>query len=368
MIDAGLYVHIPFCLTRCGYCDFNAYAGLDHLSGQYVDAVADEAEMTKNDWADAQFVSVFLGGGTPTTLGAGTLDGLLTSLRRTFRIAPDAEITCEANPDTVDQAYLRGLRGAGVTRLSIGVQSFDSAVLRALERLHPVDSARAAFQAGRQAGFDDINLDLIYGAEGESLESWDATLAEAIALGPEHLSCYALTVEPSTPLGRKVAAGLVRPPDPDVQSRMYELACRALSQAGYQHYEISNWALPGHRSRHNLGYWQGQPYLGLGAGAHSHRGARRWWNLRPPAQYIEVVHSGVSPVGGDELLSEEDRELERLLLGLRVSDGVPVEWVETERAEAFVAEGLLRADGSRVALTDRGMFVANDVVLALAGP
>ncbi len=368
MNEAGLYVHIPFCLTRCGYCDFNAYAGLDHLSGRYVDALADEAEMTKNEWADAIFVSVFLGGGTPTTLAAGTLDGLLTDLRRTFRIAPDAEVTCEANPDTVDQTYLRGLRDAGVTRLSIGVQSFDPSVLVALERLHPADSARAAFHAGRQAGFDDVNLDLIYGAEGESPESWGATLAEAVALNPDHLSCYALTVEPATPLGRKVAAGIVRPPDPDVQSRMYELACRVLREAGYEHYEISNWALPGHRSRHNLAYWQGRPYLGLGAGAHSHRGTRRWWNVRPPAQYIGAVHSGVSPVGGEELLSEEDRELERLLLGLRVSDGVPAEWVQMRRAEAFVAEGLARADGGRLVLTDRGMFVANDVVLALTGP
>ena len=368
MNEAGLYVHIPFCLTRCGYCDFNAYAGLDHLSGRYVDALAGEAEMTKNEWVDALFVSVFLGGGTPTTLASGTLHGLLADLRRTFRIAPDAEITCEANPDTVDQTYLRSLRDAGVTRLSIGVQSFDPSVLAALERLHPADSARAAFHAGRRAGFDHINLDLIYGAEGESLESWGRTLAEALALNPEHLSCYALTVEPATPLGRKVAAGIVRPPDPDMQSRMYELACSVLREAGYEHYEISNWAMPGHRSRHNLGYWQGRPYLGLGAGAHSHRGARRWWNVRPPAQYIEAVHSGVLPVGGDELLSEEDRDLEQLLLGLRVRDGVPAEWVEMGRAEAFVAEGLARADGGRLVLTDRGMFVANDVVLALTGP
>ncbi|HEX2266967.1 MAG TPA: coproporphyrinogen-III oxidase family protein, partial [Actinomycetota bacterium] len=286
----------------------------------------------------------------------------------TFRIAPHAEITCEANPDTVDQTSLRSLRDAGVTRLSIGVQSFDPSVLAALERMHPAESARAAFHAGRRAGFDDINLDLIYGAEGESLESWERTLAEAIALGPDHLSCYALTVEPATPLGRKVAAGLVRPPDPDVQSRMYELVCRVLREAGYEHYEISNWAVPGHRSRHNLGYWQGRPYLGLGAGAHSHRGARRWWNVRPPAQYIEAVRSGVLPIGADELLSEEDRELERLLLGLRVSDGVPAEWVEMTRAEPFVAEGLAQANGGRLALTDRGMFVANDVVLALTAP
>ncbi|HEX2089564.1 MAG TPA: radical SAM family heme chaperone HemW [Actinomycetota bacterium] len=368
MTEAGLYVHIPFCLTRCGYCDFNAYAGMEPLSGRYVEALAAESEMTKGEWADARFVSVFLGGGTPTTLAAGTLHGLLASLRRTFRIAPEAEITCEANPDTVDKEYLLELRRAGVTRLSIGVQSFDPSVLIALERLHPADSAREAFHAARQAGFDDINLDLIYGADGESLESWEATLGETVALRPHHLSCYALTVEPATPLGRRVAAGIVRAPDPDVQSRMYERACDVFREAGYEHYEISNWAVPGHRSRHNLGYWQGRPYLGLGAGAHSHRGARRWWNVRPPAQYIEAVRSGTPPVGGEERLSEEDQALERLLLGLRVSDGVPVEWVKTARADAFVADGLAIAEGGRLSLTDRGMFVANDVVLALGSP
>ncbi|MDP8957041.1 MAG: radical SAM family heme chaperone HemW [Actinomycetota bacterium] len=368
MNEAGLYVHIPFCLTRCGYCDFNAYAGLDHLAGRYVDALVAEARMTKADWAGHTFTSVFLGGGTPTTLPASTLDRLLTELRRAFRIEPGAEVTSEANPDTVDEAYLRTLRDAGVTRLSIGVQSFDPSVLRALERQHPAEAAKAAFLAGRRAGFDDINLDLIYGADGESLDSWEATLAEALVLAPDHLSCYALTVEPSTPLGRKVAAGLVAPPDPDTQSRMYDVACRRLREAGYEHYEISNWAQRGHRSRHNLGYWHGHPYLGLGAGAHSHRSARRWWNVRPPGQYIETVLSATSAVGGEERLTDGDRALERLLLGLRVSEGVPAAWVDLTRAEAFVTEGLARRDGARLSLTDRGMFVANEVVLALAGP
>ncbi len=367
MNEAGLYVHIPFCLTRCGYCDFNAYAGLGHLAGRYVGALVAEADMTKGDWADQTFGSIFFGGGTPTTLPASMLDRLLTALRRTFRIEPGAELTCEANPDTVDEAYLRALRDAGVTRLSIGVQSFDPSALQALERQHRAEAAKGAFDAARRAGFDDINLDLIYGADGESLESWEATLAEAVALCPEHLSCYALTVEPATPLGRKVAAGLVPPPDSDTQSQMYDAACRRLREAGYEHYEISNWALPGRGSRHNLGYWHGRPYLGLGAGAHSHRGPRRWWNVRPPTQYMDAVLSRQGAVGGEEILSDDDRALERLLLGLRVSEGVPAEWVEMARAEAFVAEGLATTESGRLALTDRGMFLANEVVLALTG-
>jgi putative oxygen-independent coproporphyrinogen III oxidase len=367
MTQAGLYMHVPFCLTRCGYCDFNAYAGLDHLAGRYVHALTTEADMTSEEWADLTFVSVFLGGGTPTTLPAPTLHHLLTKLHRAFRIEPVAEVTCEANPDTVDRTYLRALRDAGVTRLSIGAQSFDPSVLEALERQHPAEAARTAFHAGRRAGFDNINLDLIYGASGETLESWEGTLAEAVALRPDHLSCYALTIEPTTPLGRRVAAGVVPPPDPDVQSEMYEVACRVLREAGYEHYEISNWALPGHRSRHNLGYWHGRPYLGLGAGAHSHRGSRRWWNVRPPSQYIERIASGQTAAGGEEILNEGERAIERLLLGLRVTDGVPAEWVDMARAQAFLAGGLARTDRGRLALTDRGMFVANEVVLGLAG-
>ena len=367
MNEAGLYVHIPFCLSRCGYCDFNAYAGLDHLAERYVEALTTEAGMAGPEWNDHTFVSIFFGGGTPTTLPAATLERFLLSLQAVFRIDSDAEVTCEANPDTVDETYLRTLRGAGVNRLSIGVQSFDPSVLRALERQHPAAAARAAFEAGRSAGFDDINLDLIYGAHGESPQSWKRTLTEAAALRPDHLSCYALTVEPSTPLGRKVAAGVVPLPDPDVQARMYEMACGLLQQAGYEHYEISNWALPGHRSRHNLGYWNGRPYLGLGAGAHSHRDAKRWWNVRPPAQYIQAALSGESPVGGEEVLTDDERALERLLLGLRVREGVPAGWVQMARAEAFMAEGLAAADAGRLTLTERGMFVANEVVLGLAG-
>lgn len=364
---AGLYVHVPFCLTRCGYCDFNAYAGLGHLVPRYLEALRREAELVAPAWEDAEFVSVFFGGGTPTTVPAEGLGALLRSLRGTFRLAPGAEVTVEANPDTVDEPYLSRLLEAGVTRLSMGVQSFDPAVLAALERVHSAASARAAYAAARRAGFRDVNLDLIYGAHGEGLESWRRTLEEAVALGPDHLSCYALTVEPATPLGRKVRLGLVPPPDPDLQAEMYEAACELLARAGYEHYEVSNWARPGHRCLHNLGYWEGRPYLGLGAGAHSFRDPARWWNVRPPQQYLELVEAGRLPVGGEEALSEEDRRLERLLLSLRVAEGVPAEWVPAGEAERFVEEGLARVGGGRFALTDRGMFLANEVVLALAG-
>ncbi|HYV02451.1 MAG TPA: radical SAM family heme chaperone HemW, partial [Actinomycetota bacterium] len=310
--------------------------------------------------------SIFLGGGTPTMLPAGTIRSLLRSLGRRFAVVARAEVTSEANPDTVDAECLSALRDAGITRLSLGVQSFDVAVLAALERIHLPQAARGAFDAARGAGFDNVNLDLIYGANGETLESWRETLGEAIAMGPEHLSCYALTIEPATPLGRKVAAGLVPPPDPDLQAEMYDLACDALRQAGYRHYEVSNWAKPGFECAHNLGYWEDRPYLGLGAGAHSYRDGRRWWNLRPPQHYMAEVDGGRLPIGGQEHLTDDERRIERLLLGLRVASGIPADWVEPARLEPFVVEGLAHRRDGRLVLTDRGMLLANDVVLALA--
>jgi putative oxygen-independent coproporphyrinogen III oxidase len=361
---AGLYVHIPFCLTRCGYCDFNTYAGLEELRSPYVTALEREAELAAPDWGEDWFGSIFVGGGTPTTLPVSTLNGLVSRLRDVFDVFDDAEFTVEANPDTVDEPYLRALLAAGVTRLSIGVQSFDSEVLRSLDRIHSAESPRIAFKAARAAGFDNVNLDLIYGADGETVESWACTLEEAISLGPEHLSCYALTVEPNTLLGRQVAAGVRSAPDPDVQADMYDLACEALRAAGYHHYEVSNWAQPGLESVHNRGYWEGRPYLGLGAGAHSHRDGRRWWNVRPPAEYIHLATSGTAPVGGEEVLSEEDRRLERLLLGLRTTSGVSADSLEGDRMAPYVTDGLAVVRNDRIALTDRGMLLANEIVLA----
>ena len=365
MTAAGLYVHVPFCLTRCGYCDFNAYAGLDHLAGSYVDALRREAELAGGDWSDTTFVSVFLGGGTPTTLESDQLRDLLRDCKRLFDISNTAEVTIEANPDTVDERKLAAIRDAGYGRLSMGAQSFDEGVLLSLERVHSPDSVRRAFAAARRAGFDNVNIDLIYGTEGETLASWGATLHEAIELGPEHVSAYALTIEPATSLGREVAAGSRPTPDPDRQADMFELACELLGAAGYEHYEISNWAKPGRECVHNLGYWEGRPYLGLGAGAHSYRDGRRWWNLRPPQQYAATVASGTLPIGGEEHLAEEESRLERVSLALRTSAGIPWDEVPADAARPFLDEGLLHRNNGHVALTERGMLLANEIVLAL---
>jgi putative oxygen-independent coproporphyrinogen III oxidase len=366
MDRAGLYAHVPFCLTRCGYCDFNAYAGMGHLAEAYVDALMSEADLVADGWEGTAFVSVFFGGGTPTTLGPDVLGRILDHLRARFHVAEDAEVTVEANPDTVSERSLAALRRAGVNRLSLGVQSFDPSVLRALERVHPASSARRAYREARAAGFEDVNLDLIYGARGEGLDSWSRTVEEAAVLRPEHLSCYALTVEPNTPLGRRVAEGLETPPDPDLQADMYEVACRVLGAEGYRHYEVSNWALPAHECLHNLGYWEGRPYLGLGAGAHSHRAGSRWWNVRPPGRYVEMAGSGMPPTGGSERLHPDQDRLERLLLGLRQAGGVPAAEAPPDVLAGLVDQGMGRLEGERLVLTERGWLLANEVLLDLA--
>jgi oxygen-independent coproporphyrinogen-3 oxidase len=363
--DAGIYVHIPFCLTRCGYCDFNAYAGLDALQPRYLRALLDEASLAAPAWEGTAFASVFLGGGTPTTMAPADLRGLLAHLRERFALADDAEITTEANPDTVDTASLAALRDAGFDRLSMGAQSFDPAVLTSLERVHDAASVHAAMRAARSAGYENVNLDLIYGTDGETLGSWERTLREAIALAPEHVSAYALTIEPATSLGRQVAAGERPAPDPDMQADMFGLACELLGDAGYRHYEISNWAKPGFECRHNLGYWQRRAYVGLGAGAHAYRDDVRWWNVRPPEAYMDKVEAGELPIGGSESLDPSDAYLEEVFLKLRILEGVPSSWFESERYEPFVHSGLLEDEFGQLVPTERGMLLLNELVLGL---
>jgi putative oxygen-independent coproporphyrinogen III oxidase len=364
-VSAGIYVHVPFCLTRCGYCDFNAYAGLDGLKPSYLEALLREADLVSPAWEGERFVSVFLGGGTPTTVAPADLCALLARLRDRFDLDADAEVTIEANPDTVTEASLGALLDAGFARVSIGAQSFDPAVLAALERIHQPAAVRAAVAAVRRAGHRNVSLDLIYGANGETLSSWRRTLDETIALGPDHVSAYALTIEPATSLGRQVAAGKTPAPDPDLQADMFLLACEMLADAGYRHYEISNWARPGFECVHNLGYWERRPYVGLGAGAHSYRDDVRWWNVRPPETYMEKVEAGELPIGGSESLDPSDAYLEEVFLKLRILEGVPASWFEEDRYERYVRTGLLTDELGQLVATERGMLLLNELVLGL---
>ena len=315
-LGRGVYVHVPFCLVRCGYCDFNAYAGMDHLAEPYVDALVREIEAS----ADGRPVdTVFVGGGTPTQLEPAALGRILDAVRRSFVLGAGAEVTVEANPETVDERVFAGLLEAGFNRVSIGIQSLAPHVLQRLDRVHTADRALAALHAARNAGFEHLNGDLIFGTPGETDEDWLRSLEGVLGAGVDHVSAYALTVEPSTPLASAVARGLMPAPDEDVQADRYEVAERTLAGAGLVRYEISNWARPGGWCRHNLVYWTGGDYFGFGAGAHAHRQGRRSWNVRLPRTYVERS-PGVED--GFERLDDVQRREEAAILGLRLAGGL----------------------------------------------
>ena len=372
------YVHVPFCRVRCGYCDFNTYTATE-LRGARRDAYADEV---LREIALSRAVlgergplrpadTVFFGGGTPTLLPPGDLARMLAGIRDAFGLADGAEVTVEANPDTVTDAVARTLADAGVTRLSIGMQSAVPHVLAALDRTHDPGNVRTAVAAARRAGLD-VSVDLIYGAPGESLADWRTSLETALALDPDHVSAYALIVEDGTKLARQIRRGELPAPDDDLQAAMYETADDALTAAGLHWYEVSNWARDdAHRSRHNLAYWRGFDWWGYGPGAHSHVAGLRWWNVKHPAAYAERLAAAASPAAARERPDEAARRLERVLLESRIADGLAVSEVVGEGRHAvasLIADGLIQgADAvrGRIVLTRRGRLLADAVVRAL---
>ena len=369
----GVYVHIPFCLHRCLYCDFNTYEDLDALHGPYVDAL--EREIVGSPQSPPA-TSVFFGGGTPTLLPPTALARILAAIRSHIGMEEGAEVTVEANPETVDARAFEALLAAGVNRFSIGVQSLEPGVLERLGRRHSTAAAIAAVRAARSAGVEDLNIDLIYGSPWETTSAWDHTLARAIELEPDHVSAYALTVESGTPLAVLVATGREADVDPDVQAERYERAGRALAAAGYARYEISNWTRPGRASRHNVLYWSAGDYIGLGAGAHSHRAGRRSWRVRLPREYVARVTSGEVTEAGIELLEPADRSAEAVMLGLRLVSGIdragferrfgrdPIEGRE-QAASRLAGAGALVVGPETVALSPAGFFLANEVISGL---
>ncbi|HUS82470.1 MAG TPA: radical SAM family heme chaperone HemW, partial [Dehalococcoidia bacterium] len=288
----SLYVHVPFCRSKCAYCDFNSYARQERLMPAYVDALLREATFWEGSGAVGNVETVYFGGGTPSLLPIAEATRLMDGLRRLFDVAGDAEVTLEANPESVDDAHMETLRKMGVNRLSLGVQSFDDGELRFLGRIHDAARAEEAYRAARKAGFDSVSIDLIFGLPEQTVTRWRNSLEQAVALEPDHLSLYALTLEEGTPLSRRIAEGECPEPDADAQADMYAWSSARLAKAGYEQYEISNWAKAGHRCRHNLTYWHSEPYLGLGAGAHSYIDSYRLANQRLPARYIEAVSTG----------------------------------------------------------------------------
>lgn len=378
--DFGVYLHVPFCRVRCGYCDFNTYTA-GELRGARQDAYADEVlreialsgDVLRARGPLRAASTVFFGGGTPTLLPAGDLARMLTGVREAFGLEEGAEVTVEANPDTVTVALADELADAGVTRMSIGMQSAVPQALAALDRTHDPAGVRSAVDAARSAGLD-VSVDLIYGAPGESLEDWRRSVQTAIDLEPDHISAYALIIEDGTKLARQIRRGEVPAPDDDLQADMYELADEAFAAAGYDWYEVSNWSRgPAHRSRHNLAYWRGADWWGYGPGAHSHVNGLRWWNVKHPAAYAQRLAADESPAAARERPDAAARRLEDVLLRSRIAEGIVVSDLTDEGRHAIaalIADGLI--DGAsavrgRVVLTRRGRLLADAVVRALTG-
>lgn len=378
----GVYLHVPFCRVRCGYCDFNTYTATE-LRGVSQSDYADHAicetrfaaaALERSGVPPRPASTVFFGGGTPTLLPATDLTAMLGGIRTAWGLADDAEITTEANPDSVDAAYLKTLADAGFTRVSFGMQSAVPQVLATLERTHDPERVPLVVEWAREAGLQ-VSLDLIYGTPGESLEEWSRSLESAIACRPDHLSAYSLIVEAGTKLARQIKSGAVSVVDEDLQADMYELADARLTAAGYGWYEVSNWAKDdAHRSRHNLSYWKGQDWWGIGPGAHSHVGGVRWWNVKHPAAYAGRVLAGESPAAGRETLDQDARRMERVLLGVRIRDGLPLDELDelddgARRSVAeLVGDGLIDAEAARrgtVELSLRGRLLADSVVRRL---
>lgn len=360
----GIYVHVPFCRTRCGYCDFNTYTDLDGLQGSYVDNVIRELRLAKQVLPDPLPVStVFVGGGTPTLLPSSDLARVLATIDELFGLAPDAEVTTEANPDSVDPASLSELRAAGFNRVSFGMQSAVPHVLATLERSHAPGRPQQAVAEARAAGFEQISLDLIYGTPGESDADWQTSLDTALAAEPTHVSAYALIVEEGTKLGSQVRRGEVPMPDDDVLADRYLMAEESLSGLGW--YEVSNWGEP---CRHNLGYWTGADWWGAGPGAHSHVGGVRWWNVKHPTAYANRLAADLSPAAARELLTPEQQKVERVLLEIRLRQGMPLDAIDHSAAAEQREHGLLDAQafaGGRAVLTLKGRLLADAVVRAL---
>jgi oxygen-independent coproporphyrinogen-3 oxidase len=374
----GVYVHVPFCRTRCGYCDFNTYTATELGGGAsqtaYADTVIGEIRLAARVLGDHRTPArtVFLGGGTPTVLPPGDLGRILTAVRTELGLAPDAEITTEANPDSVTPESLAALREAGFTRVSFGMQSAVPHVLATLERTHDPERIPGVVEAARAAGFGSVSLDLIYGTPGESLADWRDSLDAVLAIRPDHVSAYALIVEEGTRLATQVRRGTVPMPDDDDLADKYLLADEVLARAGYGWYEVSNWARTGaDRCRHNELYWRGDDWWGFGPGAHSHVGGVRWWNVKHPAAYAGRLAAGTSPAYAREILTDADRRTEDVLLRVRLAEGLPLAGLSATARRAVgraVTDGLLGAEeyeGGRAVLTLRGRLLADAVVREL---
>jgi putative oxygen-independent coproporphyrinogen III oxidase len=373
----GVYVHVPFCATRCGYCDFNTYTagelGTSASPESWLNGLRTELDLAAHVLGAAPPVdTVFVGGGTPSLLGASGLASVLDAVRDSFGLSSAAEVTTEANPESTSPEFFAGILRAGYNRVSLGAQSVAKHVLKVLDRTHTPGRPVAAAAEARAAGFEHLNMDLIYGTPGERPDDLQASLDAVLDAGVDHVSAYALIIEEGTALARRIRRGELPAPDDDILADRYEQIDSVLSTSGFHWYEVSNWAASvTARCRHNLGYWRGGNWWGAGPGAHSHIGGVRFWNVKHPAKYAGLLAAGSSPAIAREVLSDEDRHVERVMLELRLAEGLPLAALDeaaVAEAKAAVADGLLSQvafDSGRCVLTDQGRLLADGVVRRL---
>ncbi len=373
--NAGIYLHIPFCASRCHYCNFATGGYESELAKRYVAALLREIERAETTEAMREVDTIYFGGGTPTTLSIEQLGSILNRCRQKFVVAENAEITTEANPGTISHEYFQGLRSIGFNRISFGVQSFDDSELKMIDRAHNADEAREAVKSARQAGFANISIDLIAGLPEQKMETWQRNLREAFALNTEHLSVYLLELYKDAPLLHRIERGELRAIDEDLTVAMYYALVDEAEKQSYNHYELSNWAKPGFESRHNLKYWTGAPYWAFGVSAAGYDGQSRWSNTRNIHEYLQRIEKGESPIAEREKLDEDDRQSEAIFLKLRLQDGVDLREHQAQfgvdvkaRYQAELARlgeaGLIDLSGERLTISRAGKVLANEVFQA----
>jgi len=365
---AGIYLHFPFCQSKCSYCDFYSIVYSERLVSEYIQALNSEIQLRYDYFSGNKIVdTIYLGGGTPSLLSLENLKDILHLLFDSFNICESTEITIEVNPGNVSLADAIFYKAIGINRISIGAQSFNDNELKLMGRIHNPDDISTVCSYVRIAGVENFSLDLIYGLPGQSLKDWELTLCEALTLKPKHISAYSLSWSPATPLGRKIINGDVPLPQEEVVTEMFLYADELLTKNGYEHYEVSNYALPGYRCRHNEGYWTGQPYLGLGPSAHSFIKNQRFWNISDVREYVSRLCRSELPVEEEEILSSEQQRMERIAVGLRIREGIGVREnnIDISRIEDFVQRGLVIIEGNVLRLTARGMLFTDEVAVGV---
>ena len=371
----SFYIHIPYCVKRCGYCDFNTYTpaelkgpDLESVSKNYISAVLKEIELAQKTVGAAEVPSIFFGGGTPSLMPAAELARVIQEIRDRFELSPDIEITIEVNPDSVSLDFLEKMRQAGANRISMGMQSAIPHVLKVLDRTHNPENVSTAVEKARQAGFEHVSVDLIYGAPGESISDWQQSVTNALQLPIDHISAYALIIEKGTKLAAQISRGEVQMPPDEETAEKYLIADSAFEAAGFNWYELSNWSKPGGQCRHNISYWNGSMWWGVGPGAHSYFDNRRWWNVKHPATYQQKINAGESPVQSEEILSQENLADEYLMLQIRRREGIPhrnLKDSQVSRAAEYVDSGHLdQAEwtAQKLVLTQQGRLIADRIV------